>query len=523
MADASSTERSEGMEVGMKDRDMNIIELRGITKRFGSVTANDNIDFTLKHGEIHALLGENGAGKSTLMNILSGRYRPDSGKIFLKGKEVNFKSPKDAINAGIGMIHQHFMLVSAHTVPDNIILGKRSPLVLNRKKLAKEIADFCERHRFSLNLTARIWQLSVGEQQRVEIVKTLYQGAKILILDEPTAVLTPQESADLFEILKAMKAEGYSIIFISHKLGEVLSISDRITVLRKGKVVGTVTNKGIQRQDLVKLMVGREILEFGIKRNYLSPSVFQMGAGEITSKKEILKLENVTAKNDRQLIALNGLSLTLHAGEILGIAGVAGNGQSELAEVIAGLRKIELGSIYIDSEDIRGKKIKEIIDLGVAYIHENRTGTASALGSSVIDNILLKCYDTFSFFNKAEIKKYSEDLMRRYDVVYSNLSEPVKYLSGGNLQKLILARELREIPKLLIASYPTRGLDVGAAEFVRKRLLDCKNSGTAVLLISEDLDELISISDRIAVIYEGKLTFMETRDIDEIGLAMAGV
>ena len=248
-----------------------------------------------------------------------------------------------------------------------------------------------------------------------------------------------------------------------------------------------------------------------------------MGTGKITSKKEILKLENVTVKNDRQLTALDELSLTLHAGEILGIAGVAGNGQSELAEVITGLRKIESGSIYIDGEDIRDKKVKDIIDSGVAYIHEDRTGTASVLNFSVIDNVLLKCYDTFSFFNKAEIKKYSENLMQRYDVVYSNLSEPVKYLSGGNLQKLILARELREIPKLLIASYPTRGLDVGAAEFVRKRLSDCKNSGTAVLLISEDLDELISISDRIVVIYEGKLTFMETRDINEIGLAMAGV
>ncbi|MFQ6041000.1 MAG: ABC transporter ATP-binding protein, partial [Candidatus Poribacteria bacterium] len=471
--------------------------------------------------------GENGAGKSTLMNILSGRYRPDSGKIFVRGKEVNFKSPKDAINAGIGMIHQHFMLVSAHTVLDNIILGMRSPLVLNRKKLAKEISDFCEQHRFSLNLKARIWQLSVGEQQRVEIVKTLYQGAKILILDEPTAVLTPQESADLFEILKAMKDEGYSIIFISHKLGEVLSISDRITVLRKGKVIDTVTNKGIQRQDLVKLMVGREIDDF----SQLEPKVNgrPTSVGEIPPLKrdvpdrEILKIENVTAKNDRQLTALDGLSLTLHAGEILGIAGVAGNGQSELAEVITGLRKIESGSIYIDGEDIRDKKIKDIIDLGVAYIHEDRTGTASALGSSVIDNVLMKCYDIFSFFNKAEIKKYSENLMRRYDVVYSNLSEPVKYLSGGNLQKLILARELRAIPKLLIASYPTRGLDVGAAEFVRKRLLDCRNSGTAVLFISEDLDELISMSDRIAVIYEGKLTFMETKDINEIGLAMAGV
>jgi len=511
----------------MNDTDTNIIELHGITKRFGSVIANDQIDFFLKHGEIHALLGENGAGKSTLMNILSGRYRPDGGKIFVRGKEVNFKSPKDAIDAGIGMIHQHFMLVSAHTVLDNIILGKRSPIVLKRKKLAKEISEFCERHQFSLNLKARIWQLSVGEQQRVEIVKTLYQGAEILILDEPTAVLTPQEAAELFKILRSMRTEGYSIIFISHKLGEVLSISDRITVLRKGKVVNTVTNEGIQRKDLVKLMVGREIDEFPQlepSRKVNGRQVFPTEVGHpIGEAGEILKIENVTAKNDRQLIALDELSLTLHAGEIVGIAGVAGNGQSELAEVITGLRKIESGSIYIGGEDIHGKTVKSIIDSGVAFIHEDRAKIASVGNLSIPDNILLKCYEIFSFFNKSEINKYSEDLMRKYDVIYSNLSEPVKYLSGGNLQKVILARELRETPKLLVAVYPTRGLDVGAAEFVRRRLLECRNSGTAVLLISEDLDELISISDRIAVIYEGKLTFMETRDINEIGLAMTGV
>ena len=511
----------------MNDTDTNIIELHGITKRFGSVIANDQIDFSLKYGEIHSLLGENGAGKSTLMNILSGRYRPDGGKIFVKGKEVNFKSPKDSIDAGIGMIHQHFMLVSAHTVLDNIILGKRSPIVLNRKKLAKEISEFCERHQFSLNLKARIWQLSVGEQQRVEIVKTLYQGAEILILDEPTAVLTPQEAAELFKILKSMRTEGFSIIFISHKLGEVLSISDQITVLRKGRIIDTVTNEGIQRRDLVKLMVGREIDDFS--RLEPIPAGRPTSVGKIPPLKRgvpdrgILKIENVTAKNDRQLITLDELSLTLHAGEIVGIAGVAGNGQSELAEVITGLRKIESGSIYIDGEDIHGKTVKSIIDSGVAFIHEDRAKIASVGNLSIPDNVLLKCYEIFSLFNKSEINKYSEDLMRKYDVIYSNLSEPVKYLSGGNLQKVILARELREIPKLLVAVYPTRGLDVGAAEFVRKRLLECRNSGTAVLLISEDLEELISISDKIAVIYEGKLTFMETRDINKIGLAMAGV
>lgn len=503
---------------------MEIIELQGITKRFGNTVANDNIDFTLKRGEIHALLGENGAGKSTLMNILAGRYRPDSGKIFVDGGEVQFKSPRDAINNGIGMIHQHFMLVQAHTVLDNIILSMPSNigLLLNRKKLAQDISTFCEQHHFTLNLDARIWQLSVGEQQWVEIVKTLYRGAHILILDEPTSVLTPQESAELFQVLQSMKQDGYSIIFISHKLDEVLAISDRITILRKGKVVDTMPNTGIQKRYLARLMVAEVAETVAEVAETSGPEFWRIRLHHTEHTREILTVEGVTAKNDKQLIALNDISITVHAGEIVGIAGVAGNGQTELAEVIAGMRRIESGDIYIDGVNIRHQTIKEIIDLGVAYIPEDRVGVASVSSLNIPDNILLKCYDVFSYSRKTAINEYSRNLTQKYDVVYSVLSAPVRHLSGGNLQKLILARELREIPKLLIAVYPTRGLDVSAVEYVRNVLIECRNNGSAILLISEDLDELLLLSNRIAVMYEGTLTLMETHDVEAIGLAMVG-
>ena len=446
------------------------------------------------------------------MNILSGLYQPDSGQILVRGQEAGFRSPRDAISMGIGMIHQHFMLIQSHTVLDNVVLGTRLSAFLNRKKLADEVSDFCQRLNFQINLNARVWQLSVGEQQRVEIVKALYRGARILILDEPTSVLTPQESEDLFEILRSMKNEGYSIVFISHKLGEALSIADRITVLRKGRLVDTIRNRDVRKEELAKLMVGREV---GMNDAGRMPAL----PGEAEA---VLRMENVTARNDRRLVALDGVSLTLHSGEILGIAGVAGNGQLELAEVIAGLREAESGSIHILGRDVTKKSIKEIIEMGVAYIPEDRINVGSIATLGIYDNILLKCYDLFSFLDVSEISKCSKDLMDRYNVTYSTLSTPVRHLSGGNLQKLILARELREIPKLLIGAYPTRGLDVGAIEYVRKILIDCRDSGSAIILISEDLDELLAISDRIAVMYEGKLTFMPAKDINSIGLAMAG-
>lgn len=474
--------------------------------------ANDSVDFDLEQGEVHAVLGENGAGKSTLMNILSGIYQPDSGSIFVRGQEVRFNSPRDAINMGIGMIHQHFMLVQSHTILDNIILGTRLPIFPNRRKLTDEILNCCQRLNFDINLNARIWQLSIGEQQCVEIVKALYRGARILILDEPTAILTPQESEALFGILRTMRNDGYSVVFVSHKLGEVLSISDRITVLRKGRLVDTVCNENLQKGELAKLMVGRDV-SLDVEARHAVPQA---------DMEPVLKLENVTARNERRLVALDNVSLTLHSGEILGIAGVAGNGQLELAEVITGLRKVESGSIYALGREITNKSIKGIIGLGLAYVPEDRINVGSIGTLGIPDNVLLKCYDLFSFLDSNGINSYSENLMDRYGVVYSDLSTPVRHLSGGNVQKLILARELREIPRILIAAYPTRGLDVAAIEYVRKVLVDCRDGGSAILLISEDLDELLALSDRIAVLYEGKLTFMPTKDIHQIGLAMAG-
>lgn len=474
--------------------------------------ANDSVDFHLEQGEVHAVLGENGAGKSTLMNILSGIYKPDSGSIFVQGQEVRFDSPRDAISMGIGMIHQHFMLVQSHTVLDNIILGTRLPIFPNRKKLTDKILDCCQRLNFDINLDARIWQLSTGEQQRVEIVKALYRGARILILDEPTAILTPQESEALFGILRTMRSDGYSIVFVSHKLDEVLSISDRITVLRKGKLVDTVRNENLKKGELARLMVGRDVILDAETR----------GRGDAEKEEAVLRMENVTARNERSLVALDNVCLVLHSGEILGIAGVAGNGQPELAEVIAGLRKVESGSIYALGRKITDKSVKESIELGLAYIPEDRISVGSIGTLGIPENVLLKCYNLFSFLDSSGINSYSENLMDRYDVVYSDLSIPVRHLSGGNLQKLILARELREIPRILIAAYPTRGLDVAAIEYVREVLVDCRDGGSAILLISEDLDELLALSDRIAVIYEGKLTFMPTNDIHKIGLAMAG-
>ncbi|MBD3181174.1 ATP-binding cassette domain-containing protein [Candidatus Poribacteria bacterium] len=489
---------------------MQIIELKSITKSFGEITANDHIDFTLNQGEIHSILGENGAGKSTLMNILSGLYKPDGGKIFIRGNEVKFKSPGDAINRGIGMIHQHFMLIQAYSALENIILGTKLPIILDRKKLRKDVEEICNKLGFELDLKSCIWQLSTGEQQKVEIVKALYRGVKILILDEPTAILTPQESRSLFRMLESMKKQNYSIIFVSHKLKEVLSISDRITILRRGKLVQTMPNKHIDNNTLAKLMVGR----------YVNAKVSiqeQESRGKV-----VLNLENVIAKGDKGYKALKDISLSLESGEILGIAGVAGNGQTELAQVITGLRKTESGSIKIMDNEVTGKSVKQIIKSGVAYIPEDRIKTGSIADLDIYDNILLKRYDNFSFLDSSEIEKYSEKVIDEYDVNYPDLSTPIKHLSGGNLQKLILARELYEIPKLLIAAYPTRGLDVSSVEYIRRKIVEIRNRGSAILLISEDLDELISISDRIGVMYEGRLTFISEKDINKIGLAMAG-
>jgi simple sugar transport system ATP-binding protein len=484
---------------------MKAIELKSITKRFGRTVANDSIDFELYQCEIHAILGENGAGKSTLMSILSGLYQPDSGKILVDSQEVRFRSPKDAIKMGIGMVYQHFMLIQSHTILNNIILGTKIPFFLNRNRLKKPIFELFQRLKSQIDLNARVSDLSIGEQQKVEIIKALYYGASILILDEPTSVLTPQETSDLFDIMRSMKNEGYSIIFISHKLNEVLSIADRVTILRKGKLVTTIENRDVKAEQLASMMIGEE---FNFSDEAISDRTYRTNV--------VLKMDHVTSSH------VNDVSLELHSGEIIGVAGAAGNGQLELAEVISGLRKLHSGSIFIDGRDITGKSIRKIIEMGVAYIPEDRIGVGSVQNLDVSDNILLKSYDKFSFFDTSSIRSYSGNLANKYSVIYSDLKEPVKHLSGGNLQKLIIARELREIPKLLIAACPTRGLDVTSAEYVRSMIVNCKNNSSAILLISEDLDELLAISDRIAVMYSGKLTMMPVSDPYEIGRAMAG-
>jgi len=491
---------------------MKAIELKGITKHFGEILANDSINFSVDKYEIHAILGENGAGKSTLMNIMSGLVHPDSGKILIDGQKIRFKSPKDAIKCGIGMVHQHLNLIESQSVLENIILGTKTPFILRRRDFIKPILKLFDLLGTKINLDTKISDLSIGEKQKVEIVRVLYHGARILILDEPTSVLTPQEVNDLFDVIKSMRDDGYSIIIISHKLVEVLSIADRITILRKGKLMDTIHNDNLKPDDISKMMFGDDL-------NFAKDQPKSHHA-----TKEILGIENacLSSPQNPDILALDHVSLEICDGEILGIAGVSGNGQLELAEAIIGLRRLNSGSIALNGKDITQKTIKEIIDLGVAYIPEDRVGVGSIQNLCLIDNIMLKCYDTFSFIENSGIKGYVKKLADKYNVVYSDLDSPVRSLSGGNLQKVIIARELRETPNLLVASYPSRGLDVKAVNFVRRILRECRENGSAILLISEDLGELLDMSDKIAVMYGGKLSMMPNKSLSEIGLAMAG-
>ena len=495
-----------------------VLQAKNITKRFPGVLANDHINFDLREGEIHTLLGENGAGKSTLMNILDGIYYPNEGEIYIRGKRANIRSPFDAMRYGIGMIHQHFMLVDTLTVLENIILGlKDQKFVINKKEIADKILEISDKYKFDLKPYAKIWQLSVGEQQRVEIVKMLFRGANILILDEPTAVLTPQESEALFKILKQMKSEGKSIIFISHKLNEVMEISDRITVLRKGKVIGTVNKSETNQRELARMMVGREVL-------------FRLERKPLKEGKEILKVDNVEAFNDRGIKILNKISFSVHAGEIFGLAGVAGNGQKELAQVITGLRKATGGRVFLNGKDITNKHPLRISQSGVNYVPPDRLKVGLVPNLSSVENAILRIYrrepvGKNGFIDYKKAREFTEDLIEKYNIMVPRIDAPVKLLSGGNMQKLLLAREITEKPSLLIAVHPTRGLDVGATEFIRKKLLEVRDSGMAVLLISEDLDEILMISDRIGVIYEGKITGIvnaKDADVHRLGLLMAG-
>jgi ABC-type uncharacterized transport system ATPase subunit len=494
------------------------IRMEGITKRFPGVVANCGIDFSVQKGEVHALLGENGAGKTTLMKILSGLYQPDKGQIWIDGQRVNVRSPRDAIDLGIGMVHQHFMLVESHTVAENVILGLDTPrFALHLGRVEKDIGRLAEHYHLQVDPKARIWQLSVGEQQRVEILKALYRGARILILDEPTAVLTPQEAQGLFKTLRGMVSEGNTVVLISHKLSEVMSVADRITVLRRGEVVNTVLATQTSKEDLATMMVGREVL-------------FRPGRRESEPGDIVLQIDGLSALNDKGLAALREVSLSVRSGEILGVAGVAGNGQRELAEAIVGLRPVTRGRIRVAGADITNSSPREVMDRGVGYIPEDRMGAGLVVNLSVAENLILKSYREPPickgfFLDEAAISARAEDLVQTYDVMTPGIDTRTRLLSGGNLQKLILAREISSRPSLMVAVHPTRGLDVGATEAVRRLLLEQRDSGAGIVLISEDLDELVSMSDRIAVLYEGRIMGVvrsEEARVEALGLMMAG-
>ncbi|RLD10936.1 MAG: heme ABC transporter ATP-binding protein [Chloroflexota bacterium] len=494
------------------------VEMKDIVIRFPGVLANDHVNLTLRKGEIHALLGENGAGKSTLMNALAGLYKPVSGTTEVNGELVDFNSPKDAIAKGIGMVHQHFKLVPTHTVTENILLGMDEPRFFMRlKKYNKKILELEELYGLYVDPEAKIWQLPVGAQQRVEILKILYRGAEILIMDEPTAVLAPQEIDDLMATMRSMAEQGKSIIFISHKLHEVTAVADRVTVLRKGKVTAQgQSTKGLTKRNLAQLMVGRDVV-FSVKKE-------DREAGPV-----VLTMKDVHAKNNKGLPALRGVSLRIHKGEILGIAGVGGNGQSELAEVITGLRECE-GLIEINGEEISNQPPIIAIECGVSHIPEDRTAVGSAPSLSITENAIMKgyCQDPIGngwSINFAKAGEHARNLKEKYNILAPNVKTPAGKLSGGNLQKLILAREISSAPRLIVAMQPTRGLDVGAIEAVQSLLLEQRQLGTAILLISEELDELLSLSDRISVISDGKImgtVLAEDADIDEIGMMMTG-
>jgi len=489
--------------------------MHNITKRFPGVIANDSVTFDARKGEIHALLGENGAGKSTLMNVLCGLYQQDEGELRIDGQAARFNSPRDSIQAGVGMVHQHFMLVPSQTVAENVILGlEQVGFVLNIQEIAAQVQQIGQQYGLPVDPQAKVWQLSVGEQQRVEIIKMLYRGTEILILDEPTAVLTPQEVDELFRTLREMTTAGKTIIFISHKLEEVLSIADRITVLRGGKSVATVDATDVNKAELASLMVGREVL-------------FRLDKPQQQVGDPRLILENVAALDDKRLTALRDLSLTVHESEIVGVAGVAGNGQRELAEVICGLRPAEQGTVTISGQDVTNTPPLTRIEAGIAYVPEDRSATASAPNLSITQNLALKAYRqaTGFFVNRRHMDERATQLIAEYDISTPSAATPTRKLSGGNLQKVILAREISSQPQVLVAAYPTRGLDIGATENVRQILLGERNQGAAILLVSEDLDEIFALADRIVVLYEGQLMGVvdaSEADREQIGLMMAG-
>jgi simple sugar transport system ATP-binding protein len=495
------------------------VELKNITKRFPGITANNNINITIEKGEIHAVVGENGAGKSTLMKILSGLYQPDEGEIFIFGKKENINSPVKAIELKIGMVHQHFMLVSRFTVLENIILGSeiRSGISIDHKQARNIVERLCNLYNFSLDLDARVENISVGQAQRVEILKVLYRGADILVLDEPTAVLAPQEVKELFVNLKRLKQEGKTIIFISHKLDEVLEIADKITVLRRGEVAGSAVPEEITKEQLAKMMVGKPVL-MNLNKRKVTP-------GEI-----FLSVRDLVVKDPGGKAALDGASFEIRGGEVYGIAGIEGNGQKELTEAIMGLKVISGGSIQIRGIQVKGFSVKEIRKLRVAYIPEDRHRQGLVLPMKVWENGIIGFHREKEFYKKPLLKvKEAEEFTRKkvqeYSISLSSINQPVEDLSGGNQQKVILARELSEDPDIIIASQPTRGLDIGAAEFVHRELLKKRDEGKAILLISADLEEVLALSDRVGVIYNGRIVAEfkpEEVTLEDVGIYMLG-
>ena len=505
----------------MTDTTSNLLEMRGVTKRFPGVVANNNIDLDVRYGEVHTLLGENGAGKSTLVKILFGLYQADEGEILLRGKPIDIDSPSAAIDSRVGMIHQHFMLVPTLTVCENVALGTtsdRRPFT-DLESVATRISDISNEHGLAVDPSVKVEHLSVGERQRVEIIKALYRDAELLVLDEPTAVLTPKEVEDLFLILRRMADSGKGLIFISHKLREVMSLSDRITVLRDGEVVGETTPSATNRQELAQMMVGRDVR--------LTPDLPEIKLGA-----KRLALSDLTVIGDNETVAVNKVSFDIHAGEILGIAGVSGNGQRELAEAIAGLREIEPGSsIELDNWDVTLCSTHEGREKGLGFIPEERIPDGAIPDFTVSENLVLVNHGDENFtkrglFSFDSIRSHNAELVSDFDVKTPSIETPTSSLSGGNIQKVILARELSAKPTFLLACQPTRGVDIGAAEYIHNRLIEQRDIGTATLLISEDLDEVIGLSDRIAVMYEGEIISIvsgEDAERNKIGLLMAGV
>ena len=496
-----------------------LLELKGITKRFPGIVANDRIDFDLERGEVHALLGENGAGKSTLMNVLYGLYQPDEGEILIDGKPVSIRSPKDAIDRGIGMVHQHFMLIPVMTVAENIVLATeptRAGVLLDYDDAVKRVQRIADTFKFRIDPRARVENIGVGQQQRAEILKALYRGADVLILDEPTAVLTPQEAKELFSILRTLTQEGMSVIFISHKLNEVLEIADRVTVLRRGKKIETLAREGATQPQLAKLMVGREVL-LRVDKKAAEP-------GET-----LLEARDLHVLDERGLPAVRGVSFEARAGEIVAIAGVDGNGQSELIDALTGLTKVQSGEIRVGDQVITRDSARERLDEGIGHIPEDRQLRGLVLDFSLAENLGLHDYrhkpnSRMGFLFPGRLVEWARRVLKAFDVRGGGPQTPASALSGGNQQKVVIAREIERDPRVLVAAQPTRGLDVGAIEFVHRRLVEERDEGRAIILVSLELDEVLSLADRILVIFDGQIVGEYGPDAtdEELGVAMTG-